>query len=298
METLFGMMINAAGKKIILPISIIKRSFKIVEKDITRDPSGESMVVVDEGVKVLLEMSEYLGIPPSPLSINERIVMLLEDSHRKICVVVDELIGECRAEVMPLPPFCGDGNHISGCALLNGSDLYLIVNYADLFKGILPEEYDEPPADDKPPAVMETGPVFVEDKYMTFRLADETYALHISFVKEIISVCEIITVPKASYVVEGVINRRGDILPVINLMKLFSSGGENHPASIIILEYNDLSFGILIDKVNEPVKLDEENIKPLPTAKAIHENSFVSRLGRYNDEVVLILELDKIIDAI
>jgi purine-binding chemotaxis protein CheW len=294
------MMINTAEMKIILPISIIKRSFKITEKNITLDPGGEKMVIVDEGVKILLDMPDFLGIPPSSSPLERQIVMLLEDKYRKICVCVDELIGECRDTVMPLPAFCGDGSHIRGCVLHNG-EIFLVVNHEPLFEGIEPEEPDDGPLNrtqTETAAPAEDKPVEIEDKYMTFVLNGEIYALHISYVKEIISVCEIVPVPKASYAVDGVFNRRGDIIPVVNLLKLFGTGQTDGRVSIIILEYEGLTFGIMADKVNEPVKLNEESIKPLPSHRAVQGNAYVNKLGRYNENVILILELNRVVEAI
>ncbi|MCL2698699.1 MAG: chemotaxis protein CheW [Defluviitaleaceae bacterium] len=300
-KQLSGMKITVSGRKFILPIPIIKRSFKAAEESVTCDPSGDRMINIDEGVKSLINLSDYLDLPPSQKSFEDQIVMVLEDKRRKVCVCVDSLVGECKAEIYPLPAFCGDGEHIAGCAILSDGEIFLVINHDGLFEGIEPDESEEepPPKPAEIPEPYEPDNSEMDDKYLTFEQQNEVYAFHIAQVKEIISVCEIVPVPKAPRVIEGVINRRGDIIPVMDLNKLFSgAGGESGSTSIIILEYEGCPMGVLIDKINETITLNEENISPVPQKKAGEGLAFVNKLGRYNENVILILDLVKVFEAI
>jgi purine-binding chemotaxis protein CheW len=302
-QLLSGMMLTVSGRKFILPISIIKRSFKTTAESITVDPDGDSMIEVNDGIKVLLRLSDYLDMPASELPMEEQIVMQLDDGTRELGVFVDTLLGECRAEVVPMPPFCGNGAHISGCILQESGELFLVVNHEGLFEGVEPYETEEKPEPPPLPEVKaESGEQDgheTDDIYLSFELGKEVYALPIVYVREIIQMCEIISVPKASYAVEGIINRRGDILPVLNLFKLFTgaSAGDVQSSSVIIMEHGDSAVGILIDSIRETIKLTEGDIKPLPQNKSDESHSYVSRLGRHEGDVILILDWSKVIEA-
>jgi purine-binding chemotaxis protein CheW len=297
-----GMMITVSGRKVVLPISIIKHSFKTTADNITYDPDGDRMVTVNGDIKALVNLSDYLDLPSPEGSIEEQLVILMEDERRELCVVVDSLVGECQAAVEPMPPFCGDGEHISGCALLNGDELFLVVNHKGLFEGITPREPDTVQRPPPPPPETAAEPLEaeVDDRYLAFELCGEVYALHIAQVREIIGLCEIVPVPKTARVVEGIINRRGEIVPIINLCRLFSAAGKGNieAASIIIMEHDDHSVGIMIDRVRETIKLAENSIKPLPQQKTAGENAFVSMMGRYEGSVILLLDWAKVAEAL
>jgi len=295
-----GMTVIIDGKKFILPISIIKRSFKTDGENITTQPGGGRIIDINEGITSLLNLSDYLDLPPSDKPLSEQIVMLLQDKRRRVCVLIDELVGECKFECKPLPVFCGDGLHIGGCAIISEDEMSLFINHEDLFEGIEPDGPEEDfttteTAEEQEEAIIidKSG---TENKYLTFELFGEHYALHIEYVKEIISLCGITLVPKAPAYVEGIINRRGDIVPIINFSKMLMAK-EGEFTNIVIIEYNDISVGMLIEKIKETITIPEENVDPLPQNKESVNSKFVSRSGRYDGNVYLILELSDIYAA-
>jgi purine-binding chemotaxis protein CheW len=296
---LSGMAAIVDNKKFILPISIIKRSFKVDEASITNEPGGSRIIDTIEGITALLNLSDYLGLPLSDKPIGEQIVMFLQDKRRRVCVLVDELVGELKAECKTLPSFCGDGSHIGGCALLNEEELCLFINHEGLFEGILPYCEEEEPAESL--TAQQEEPAFVldksgmENKYLTFELLGEAYAIHIEYVKEIITLCDITPVPKAPSHVEGIISRRGEIITIINLRNMvMAKGGESNPANIVIMEYEGVALGVLIDKIKETITINGENVTPLPQNNVSATTKFVSKTGRYEGNVYLILDLSDI----
>jgi chemotaxis signal transduction protein len=223
--------------------------------------------------------------------------MLLEDKRRRVCVFVDELVGEAKAECKMLPSFCGDGSHIGGCVMLNEKEMCLFINHEGLFEGIMPDGKEEEPT--KTVVTQQEEPIFIldrsgmEDKYLTFELFSENYAIQIEYVKEIISLCDITAVPKSPSYVEGIINRRGEIIPIINLRNIvMAGGGESEPTNIVIVEYDDVLLGVLIDKIKETITIGAENVTPLPQNNT--STKFVSTTGRYEGKVYLILDLSDI----
>ncbi|MCL2198410.1 MAG: chemotaxis protein CheW [Defluviitaleaceae bacterium] len=301
-EMLNGMTIIVDGKKFVLPISIIKRSFKAEEKSITHEPGGTRIIDTNEGITALLNMSDYLDLPPSDKPMDEQIVMLLEDKRRRVGVFVDALVGECKAMCKTLPTFCGDGAHIGGCALINDNEMCLLISHEGLFEGITPDGPEEEPIEQLPPpeesaiVIDKSG---MENKYLTFELFNEDYAIQIEYVKEIITLSEITAVPKAPPYVEGIINRRGDIIPIINFRRMvMAPEATTPPTNIVILEHEGIPLGILIDKIKETLTIPEESVAPLPQNKESTATNYVSKSGRHDSNVYLILDLADIYAAL
>jgi len=95
-----------------------------------------------------------------------------------------------------------------------------------------------------------------ENQLVDFKLGKEEFGLDIMKVQEIIKVPEITKVPKTSSFVQGVINLRGKIIPIINLRKRFDFGEiENTDATrILIVNINGITIGITVDSVSESMK--------------------------------------------
>lgn len=100
-----------------------------------------------------------------------------------------------------------------------------------------------------------------------FKIGDELFGVDILMVQEIIRSAPITAVPNSPEFVEGVINLRGDIIPVIDLRKrlnLFLGEAEKRKNWILILNIDDRVTGFVVDRVTKVLKVDEEAIEPAP----------------------------------
>lgn len=138
-----------------------------------------------------------------------------------------------------------------------------------------------------------------ELQLVTFRLGTELYGINISKVREIIKVIEITSVPKAYYFVEGLINLRGVIVPVIDLRKMFeiTSIGEDKENRIVVVEVNDRILGILVDSVSEVMKLNTDNIEPVPATLSGIDNKYLGGVGKVDDQILIILKIEKVLSS-
>ncbi|MFN2362832.1 MAG: chemotaxis protein CheW, partial [Halarsenatibacteraceae bacterium] len=106
------------------------------------------------------------------------------------------------------------------------------------------------------------------DQFVVFQLGSEEYGVNISQAKEIIKPKNITNVPNTPEHVLGVINLRGQIVPVVDMKKRFSieldSSEEIDSSRIITVEVNDALIGIKVDGVNEVVWLDQDKLEPAP----------------------------------
>ena len=135
-----------------------------------------------------------------------------------------------------------------------------------------------------------------KDKYLTFTLGEELYGIDIRAVIEIIGIMPITKVPEVPAYVQGIINLRGKIIPVVDMRLRF--GQEYRPYSdrtcVIIISVNDVLIGLIIDGVSEVLTIPENSIVPPPELKSVR-NRYVKNIGKLSEEkVVLLLDWKKL----
>lgn len=135
-------------------------------------------------------------------------------------------------------------------------------------------------------------------KYLTFMLDDEEYGLEILKVREIIGVMEITKVPQTPDFVEGVVNLRGKVIPVIDLRSKFGlrRTDYNDQTCIIVVDVGMLT-GIIVDTVQEVHDITAENIEPPPRLGAMMDTSFIMGMGKVKEDVKILLDIDKVLNS-
>jgi purine-binding chemotaxis protein CheW len=128
---------------------------------------------------------------------------------------------------------------------------------------------------------------------VVFILGGEELALAVNQVREIIRIPSITTVPNSSEYVEGVINLRGQVKTVLNLRKrLGMEEGvlDDKEGKIIIVEANEKTFGIIVDKVIGVLNVESENITDPASLLGAEKVDFIKGIGRLDDRLVILLE--------
>lgn len=137
-----------------------------------------------------------------------------------------------------------------------------------------------------------------EMQIVAFNLANEEYGVDILNVQEIIRPTIITRVPKAPDYLVGVINLRGNVVPVIDLRKRFGITGtasNEQNCRIIILSIFDLKIGITVDRVTEVLRLSKENIEE-PSLIEVLDNRFVQGVGKFNERLIILLDLIQVLE--
>lgn len=136
-----------------------------------------------------------------------------------------------------------------------------------------------------------------KDKYLTFRIEKEIYGIAIRYVTEIIVIQRITEVPDTPPIVRGVINLRGKVIPVIDVRIRFDMETREYDerTCIIVVEYNDVFVGLIVDTVNEVVDIPEENVEPPPRTHGGIESGFIEGMGKIGHQVIIILDLERVL---
>ncbi len=138
-------------------------------------------------------------------------------------------------------------------------------------------------------------------KYLTFALADEQYGLEILKVREIIGYINVTAVPQTPGYVKGVINLRGQVIPVVDLRAKFGmeTAEVTDQTCIIVVEIQQaertFSTGIVVDHVQEVLDVDGHDIEPAPQFGSAVETDFILGMGKVGDSVKILLDIDKVL---
>ncbi|HEX2974059.1 MAG TPA: chemotaxis protein CheW [Tepidisphaeraceae bacterium] len=140
-------------------------------------------------------------------------------------------------------------------------------------------------------------------KYLTFALGKEEYGLEILKVREIIGYMDITAVPRTPPYVKGVINLRGQVIAVVDLRSKFGmeTAERTEHTCIIVVEIKSgdrkLNMGIVVDRVSEVLNIAAENIEEPPTFDITVNTDFILGMGKINDSVKILLDIDKVLGS-
>ncbi len=139
-------------------------------------------------------------------------------------------------------------------------------------------------------------------KYLTFTLGEEAYGVDILRVQEIIGIMPVTRVPQTPSFVRGVINLRGRVIPVVDLRVKFDTGTaeDTERTCIIVLQVSGKTssiMGAVVDEVSEVVDIANEQIEATPEFGGGIETDFVRGVGKIDNRVVMLLDIDKVLSA-
>lgn len=139
--------------------------------------------------------------------------------------------------------------------------------------------------------------VVEEMQLVVFNLSNETYGLDIAAVHEIIRMQSITDIPRTPEFVEGVINLRGRIVPVIDLRKRFGleEVAPTNMTRIIVVEVETTTVGMVVDAVSEVLRLPADSIEPPPAVISGLDIEFIQGVGKLGEQIVVLLDLDKVL---
>ena len=130
-----------------------------------------------------------------------------------------------------------------------------------------------------------------------FRIGTETFGVRIGAVREIVRVPEITAVPNAPDTIEGVINLRGKIIPVMDLRKRFGHV-EVHADKknrILVVELENKLLGLIVHSASEVLKIPPSEIEAPGTVFADGESSYVTGVGKLNGRLIILLDIAKLL---
>jgi purine-binding chemotaxis protein CheW len=136
-------------------------------------------------------------------------------------------------------------------------------------------------------------------QYLAFHLDDEEYALDIKQISEIIKVREFTEIPRSPEFILGIISLRGVVVPVFDLRCRLNLGAAEITTNsrIVVCQSGDVTVGLLVDNINQVVNLDKDEVEPPPGVLSGLDREMVFGIGRYQDRMVILLQLNHVLDV-
>ncbi len=132
---------------------------------------------------------------------------------------------------------------------------------------------------------------------VSFKIGEEEFGVDILKVQEINRMMQITKVPNAPMFVEGVINLRGRVIPVIDLrvklnMQQVDYGKDTR---IVVIELNDKTVGFIVDEVSEVLRIPQSITEPPPSMVSGIDSEYITAIGKLDNRLLILLDLDKIL---
>lgn len=141
------------------------------------------------------------------------------------------------------------------------------------------------------------GELIEENKFLTFSIGNEQYGVNIEHVIEIIEVIKITPMPDMNVYIKGVINLRGKVIPVMNVRLRFGIEEKEYDEKtcIVVVRMGELEIGLIVDTVSEVLDIPANTIEPAPKIQNKAHQQFVMGIGKYNNQVTILLDLSKLL---
>ena len=135
------------------------------------------------------------------------------------------------------------------------------------------------------------------DQFVSFQLSGEEYGLPILRVQEIIRYAELTRIPQSEDFIEGVLNLRGRVVPVIDLRKRFelTQCEHNNSTRIVVVEIDNQVVGLMVDAVSEVQTIEENQIDPPPPLGTGISAEYIYGMGKIDDRLIILLNVERIL---
>lgn len=136
-----------------------------------------------------------------------------------------------------------------------------------------------------------------EQQLVLFDLANEAYGMDIGVVLEIIRMQQITRVPSTPEFVEGIINLRGNVIPVVDLRKRFNLPVMDQTVDnrIVVVDIDGQGIGMVVDAVQEVIRISTESIEPPSEAITTEESDYLLGIVKLDDRLIILLDMKKVL---
>jgi purine-binding chemotaxis protein CheW len=143
----------------------------------------------------------------------------------------------------------------------------------------------------------------MNNTFLSFYIGNEQYAINVIKVLEVLEKQHITRVPNAPAYIMGIINFRGEVVPVFETRIRFNLEGRSETDSYVIVvidllhENETLRIGAIVDRVKDVINIDDKDIKPVPPMSREYNTGFLQGIFKLNNEFILLLDVDNLFSS-
>lgn len=136
-----------------------------------------------------------------------------------------------------------------------------------------------------------------ERQFVVFKLGKEEYGIDIMNVKEIGPYKESTKIPNSPSFIEGIINYRGEVIPIVNLKKRFKLKEKEIDGNtrIIVINLGEKQIGFIVDEASQTARLSDEDIDPTPDIVAGIDRRYITGVGKLDERLIILIDLEKVL---
>jgi purine-binding chemotaxis protein CheW len=134
---------------------------------------------------------------------------------------------------------------------------------------------------------------------ISFTVGEEEYGLELLRVKEVIRVRQVTWLPRAPSCVKGIINLRGDVIPIVDLRERFGLDAAEQTAMsrVIVVEVGGQAVGMTVDSASQVVRVPADQFDPPPPVMGTKSRDFITAVGKLGDRLVIMIDVDAILST-
>lgn len=267
----------------------------------------DGVVSIRNHLLPIINLRSYFGMESKEITDHTRVLVVDMGGFTAGMIVdkVSEVLRVPAGMIQPPPKFSAQsGEQLKGVAKLdNGKRLIMMLEpskiiSADAYRMISELKGSSMESDGVKSIERQ---IMDEEQLVAFKIDHEEYGIKINEVQEINRMTEVTKIPRAPYYIDGIVNLRGNIIPVLDLRKFFglSDKGTTDATRIIIVDSAGVKTGIIVDSVSEVLRFEKVLIESPPELLSNGiDSSYVEGVGKLDDgkRMVLILRLDKVLD--
>lgn len=138
-----------------------------------------------------------------------------------------------------------------------------------------------------------------ETQFLVFTIDTEEFGVDVLSVQEIIRFIQPTIIPNAPHAVRGVINFRGEVIPILDVRERFNLGVKEPDDStvIVVIEFNGKTLGLVVDKVSDMVNIPNKNTQALPEISMSQKTAYLRGMGKLGERLILLLDNEKMMSV-
>jgi purine-binding chemotaxis protein CheW len=306
---------TVAGQEYALPIEQVQEIVQI-PASVTEVPNSDSHVLgvmtLRNRLLPLVSLRRMFNLPDIELTETNKIVVVALPKGVSVGLVMDsvrEVLRVSRSVVDAVPEMLSrrDSNEITSiCRLAGGTRLVSVISAQRLFNVDELRQLEDSQTGGQGPTTSadsvedSSGVADDEEQLVVFRVMDEEYAVPIESVQEIVRVPdELIHIPNTPDFVEGVVNLRGAVLPVLDQRRRFGlpSAERNDGQRIVVFSVRGIRTGFIVDSVSQVMRVPAHHIGPAPELSE-EQRRLIRRVVNLTEQkrMILMLEVDQLLD--
>jgi purine-binding chemotaxis protein CheW len=138
-----------------------------------------------------------------------------------------------------------------------------------------------------------------QGKYLTFFLSQEEYGIEILQVRKIMGITTIRSVPESPYYMRGVINLRGEMIPVVDLRARFGMEPteDTDQTCIVVVQIAGHLMGLVVDRVSEVLAMHDEDVVDAPDLGGVMDTDWILGMGKHEERITVLLDMNAVFPA-